>query len=214
MPLEEDEDADPTLPIRPLFDVVVIDEASQMKVPDALVALSSIRRGGRVILAGDDRQLPPTAFFQQNAEYDEGEGEEDEAPAAFESVLDACLGAGLRPQMLRWHYRSRHEALIAAARQGCDTVVVSLFVNPAQFGDPADLAAYPRDEARDLRVAEAAGADVLFAPAVEELYPPGFQTWVEVEEVADLWFHSYALLAARGLEPEQVEAELARRAGR
>lgn len=56
---EEDEDADPTLPIRPLFDVVVIDEASQMKVPDALVALSSIRRGGRVILAGDDRQLPP-----------------------------------------------------------------------------------------------------------------------------------------------------------
>ncbi|HEU4880670.1 MAG TPA: ATP-binding protein, partial [Longimicrobium sp.] len=56
---EEDEDADPTLPIRPLFDVIVIDEASQMKVPDALVALSSIRHGGRVILAGDDRQLPP-----------------------------------------------------------------------------------------------------------------------------------------------------------
>ncbi|HEX2207321.1 MAG TPA: AAA domain-containing protein, partial [Longimicrobium sp.] len=55
----EDEDADPTLPIRPLFDVVVIDEASQMKVPEALIALSSIRRGGRVILAGDDRQLPP-----------------------------------------------------------------------------------------------------------------------------------------------------------
>ena len=77
-----------------------------------------------------------------------------------------------------------HEALIAAARQDCDTVVVSLFVNPAQFGDPADLAAYPRDEERDLRVAEVAGADVLFAPAVEELYPPGFQTWVDVEEVA------------------------------
>jgi hypothetical protein len=55
----EDEDAEPTLPIRPLFDVIVIDEASQMKVPDALVALSSIRRGGRAILAGDDRQLPP-----------------------------------------------------------------------------------------------------------------------------------------------------------
>ncbi|HEX2076878.1 MAG TPA: AAA domain-containing protein [Longimicrobium sp.] len=55
----EDEDADAASPVRPLFDVVVIDEASQMKVPDALIALSSIRRGGRVILAGDDRQLPP-----------------------------------------------------------------------------------------------------------------------------------------------------------
>jgi hypothetical protein len=55
----DDEDADPGSPIRPLFDVVVVDEASQMKVPDALVALSSIRRGGRVILAGDDRQLAP-----------------------------------------------------------------------------------------------------------------------------------------------------------
>ncbi|HEU0302202.1 MAG TPA: AAA domain-containing protein, partial [Longimicrobium sp.] len=55
----DDEDADAGSPVRPLFDVVVIDEASQMKVPDALIALSSIRRGGRVILAGDDRQLPP-----------------------------------------------------------------------------------------------------------------------------------------------------------
>ncbi|HYR06777.1 MAG TPA: AAA domain-containing protein [Longimicrobium sp.] len=56
---EDEEEVGPDLPIRPLFDVIVIDEASQMKVPDALVALSSIRRGGRVILAGDDRQLPP-----------------------------------------------------------------------------------------------------------------------------------------------------------
>jgi pantoate--beta-alanine ligase len=77
-----------------------------------------------------------------------------------------------------------HEALIAAARKDCETVVVSVFVNPAQFGDPDDLAAYPRDEERDLGVAEAAGADLVFAPAVEELYPPGFQTWVEVEELS------------------------------
>ena len=86
---------------------------------------------------------------------------------------------GLVPTMGALH--AGHEALIAAARAACETVVVSVFVNPAQFGDPDDLAAYPRDEERDVRIAEAAGADVVFAPAVEELYPPGFQTWVEVE---------------------------------
>ena len=77
-----------------------------------------------------------------------------------------------------------HRALIAAARAECDTVVVSLFVNPAQFDEAADLAAYPRDEARDAAIAEAAGADVLFAPAASEMYPPGYQTWVDVEELS------------------------------
>jgi pantoate--beta-alanine ligase len=61
--------------------------------------------------------------------------------------------------------------------------VLSVFVNPAQFGDAADLERYPRDESRDLALAEEAGVDVVFAPAVEELYPPGHQTWVEVEEL-------------------------------
>jgi pantoate--beta-alanine ligase len=106
----------------------------------------------------------------------------------------ADLGAldgevGLVPTMGALH--AGHESLISTARSDCDTVVVSLFVNPAQFGDPDDLAAYPREEGRDLRVAEAAGADVLFAPGVEELYPPGYQTWVEVEQLS------------RGLEGEQ-----------
>jgi pantoate--beta-alanine ligase len=96
------------------------------------------------------------------------------------SPLDGDVG--LVPTMGALH--AGHEALISAARSDCETVVVSVFVNPAQFGDPDDLAAYPRDEARDLGVAEAAGADVVFAPAVEEMYPPGFQTWVEVEEVS------------------------------
>jgi pantoate--beta-alanine ligase len=77
-----------------------------------------------------------------------------------------------------------HEALIARAAAECDTVVVSVFVNPAQFGDADDLAAYPRDLDADAAVAEAAGADVLFAPAVDEMYPLGYQTWVEVEEIA------------------------------
>ena len=77
-----------------------------------------------------------------------------------------------------------HRALIDAARAECDTVVVSLFVNPAQFDEAADLAAYPRDEERDATMAADAGADVLFAPEPDEIYPPGFQTWVDVEELS------------------------------
>ena len=70
--------------------------------------------------------------------------------------------------------------LFRAARAECDTVVVSLFVNPAQFGAADDLSRYPRDEARDAALAEQAGVDFLFAPATEEMYPEGFDTWVEV----------------------------------
>ena len=77
-----------------------------------------------------------------------------------------------------------HVALFEAARSECDTVVASLFVNPAQFDDAADLAAYPRDEEADAAVAAEAGVDLLFAPAPEEIYPPGFQTWVDVEGVS------------------------------
>jgi pantoate--beta-alanine ligase len=78
-----------------------------------------------------------------------------------------------------------HAALFRAARASCDMVVASLFVNPAQFGDAADLAAYPRDAARDERAAAESGVDVLFAPKVEEMYPPGFSTWVDPGGVAD-----------------------------
>ncbi|HEY7795543.1 MAG TPA: pantoate--beta-alanine ligase [Gaiellaceae bacterium] len=88
---------------------------------------------------------------------------------------------GFVPTMGALH--AGHEALIAAARAECDTVVVSLFVNPAQFDEGTDLAAYPRDEARDAAVADASGADLLFAPEPAEMYPAGFQTWVEVEEL-------------------------------
>jgi pantoate--beta-alanine ligase len=73
-------------------------------------------------------------------------------------------------------------ALIRAARADSDRVVMSLFVNPAQFDEQTDLEAYPRDEERDLEVAEAEGVDVVFAPAQNELYPPGFATWVEPRE--------------------------------
>ena len=88
---------------------------------------------------------------------------------------------GLVPTMGALH--GGHLALLAAARAGCDTVVMSLFVNPAQFGDPADLDGYPRHEERDLEAARQAGVDIVFAPTVSELYPPGYQTWVEVTEL-------------------------------
>ncbi len=88
---------------------------------------------------------------------------------------------GLVPTMGAFH--EGHLSLFRAARAENDVVVVSLFVNPAQFAPGEDLARYPRDEERDARLAAEAGADVLFVPAVEEIYPPGFQTWVDVEEL-------------------------------
>ena len=88
---------------------------------------------------------------------------------------------GLVPTMGAYH--DGHLALFEAARRENETVVASLFVNPAQFGEGDDLERYPRDEARDAELAERAGVDVLFVPHPEEIYPPGFQTWVEVEEL-------------------------------
>jgi pantoate--beta-alanine ligase len=87
---------------------------------------------------------------------------------------------GLVPTMGALH--DGHRALFAAARRENELVVASLFVNPAQFGEAADLAAYPRDEAADARVAEECGVDILFAPPADELYPDGFRTWVDVED--------------------------------
>jgi len=88
---------------------------------------------------------------------------------------------GLVPTMGAFH--EGHLALFRAARAENDLIVASLFVNPAQFGANEDLTTYPRDEERDARVAEEAGVDILFAPEASEVYPPGFQTWVDVEEL-------------------------------
>ena len=96
------------------------------------------------------------------------------------AALEPAPGTGLVPTMGALH--DGHVALLRAARQENRSVVMSLFVNPAQFDEQADLAAYPRDEARDLVIAEAERVDVVFAPAPEELYPPGFATWVDPGE--------------------------------
>jgi pantoate--beta-alanine ligase len=90
---------------------------------------------------------------------------------------------GVVPTMGALH--EGHISLIRAARRECDTVVVTLFVNPTQFGDPADLSAYPRDEAADARSAADAGADFLFAPTADEIYGTGHATWVEVHGAAE-----------------------------
>jgi pantoate--beta-alanine ligase len=90
---------------------------------------------------------------------------------------------GLVPTMGALH--DGHRALFRAARPECDVLVASLFVNPVQFSDGTDLAAYPRDFDSDAAIAEAEGVDVLFAPPVEEMYPPGFATWVVPEGAAE-----------------------------
>jgi pantoate--beta-alanine ligase len=86
---------------------------------------------------------------------------------------------GLAPTMGALH--DGHVALFRAARQACGQVVATVFVNPGQFNDPADLAAYPRQEARDIETAAAAGVDALFIPTVEEIYPIGNATAVSVK---------------------------------
>ena len=95
--------------------------------------------------------------------------------------LPRADSVGLVPTMGAFH--EGHVSLFQAARAENEQVVASLFVNPAQFAAGEDLERYPRDEERDARLAEDAGVDILFAPALEEIYPPGFQTWVEVEEL-------------------------------
>jgi pantoate--beta-alanine ligase len=99
------------------------------------------------------------------------------------SIADLELSGeiGLVPTMGALH--DGHRSLLRAARSENEVVVASLFVNPAQFGEAADLATYPRDEERDARIAAKCGVDVLFAPSVEEMYPPGFGTWVDVDEL-------------------------------
>jgi pantoate--beta-alanine ligase len=95
--------------------------------------------------------------------------------------LDIAGEIGLVPTMGALH--DGHRSLFRAARSENALVVASLFVNPAQFEEQSDLAAYPRDEARDAAIAAEEGVDVLFAPSLEEMYPPGFGTWVEIDDV-------------------------------
>jgi pantoate--beta-alanine ligase len=106
------------------------------------------------------------------------------APAEMTAWSQAARARGERiafvPTMGALH--EGHRSLFRTARAESDVVVASLFVNPAQFDERSDLAAYPRDEEGDAEIAESEGVDVLFAPALEEIYPPGFGTWIDVDE--------------------------------
>ncbi|MGZ8475556.1 MAG: pantoate--beta-alanine ligase [Candidatus Limnocylindria bacterium] len=100
-----------------------------------------------------------------------------EVRKALDEPRRSGTSIGLVPTMGAFH--DGHVALMRAARERTDLVVVSLFLNPAQFTAADDLARYPRDEKRDAKIAKKAGAHVLFAPTPDELYPPGFNTWVD-----------------------------------
>lgn len=107
-----------------------------------------------------------------------------EVRAELEEARRSGGRIGLVPTMGAFH--GGHLALMRAARESCDVVLVSLFVNPAQFGTGEDLARYPRDESGDAKVAKGAGVDLLFAPSEAELYPPGFSTWVDPGQLGEI----------------------------
>ncbi len=107
-----------------------------------------------------------------------------ELRAALEPARRKDELIGLVPTMGALH--AGHLSLIEAAADQADVVVMSLFVNPTQFGEGEDLEAYPRDETRDLELAAQAGAQIVFAPMADEVYPRGFTTHVEVEGLTDV----------------------------
>jgi len=102
--------------------------------------------------------------------------------AACRAMRRSGKRLGFVPTMGALH--EGHLSLVRAAKASCDTVAASIFVNPTQFGPSEDLAKYPRTFDRDCELLENEGVDFLFAPSVEEMYPPGAVTWVTVEELS------------------------------
>jgi pantoate--beta-alanine ligase len=99
------------------------------------------------------------------------------------ALAEAPRPVGVVPTMGWLH--AGHRALMQRARVADATTVVTIFVNPRQFGDPRDLEQYPRNEARDVAICEEEGVDIVFAPGAEEVYPPGFDTTVRLGAIAE-----------------------------
>ena len=107
----------------------------------------------------------------------------EEMRAACRAARSGGRRLGFVPTMGALH--EGHSSLVRVARQSCDAVAASIFVNPAQFGPNEDLAKYPRSFERDLELLEKEGVELLFAPSVDEMYPAGAMTWVTVEGLSD-----------------------------
>jgi len=160
------------------FDLVLFDEASQIVPEDAIGA---IYRGKTVVVAGDNKQLPPTSFFQKNL-IDDVDWDElsDEDVEVFDSILDECLGIGLPVKTLKWHYRSRHEDLIA-------------FSNHRFYDD--NLITFPAAKAQT----DTLGVKLVYVP--DGVYDRGGQrnNPKEAEKVVDLVFEHFLLYPKKTL---------------
>lgn len=129
------------------FDVVIFDEASQVLPQDAV---NAVYRGDALIVAGDPRQLPPTSFFSTGGDSDDDDEWDEEAPDSFESILDACKASGvLRELSLRWHYRSRHENLIAFSNHEFYDDSMVVFPGAVTAGHDVGVAFYKADGVYD-----------------------------------------------------------------
>ncbi|MEV5430507.1 DUF3320 domain-containing protein [Streptomyces sp. NPDC052701] len=129
------------------FDVVIFDEASQVLPQDAV---NAVYRGDALIVAGDPRQLPPTSFFSAGGDTDDDDEWDEEAPDSFESILDACKASGvLRELSLRWHYRSRHENLIAFSNHEFYDNSMVVFPGAVTDGHDVGVAFYKADGVYD-----------------------------------------------------------------
>ena len=160
------------------FDLVLFDEASQIVPEDAIGA---IYRGKTLVVAGDNKQLPPTSFFQKNL-IDDVDWDElsDEDVEVFDSILDECLGIGLPVKTLKWHYRSRHEDLIA-------------FSNHRFYDD--NLITFPAAKAQT----DSLGVKLVYVP--DGIYDRGGKrnNPQEAEKVADLVFEHFRLYPKKTL---------------
>ena len=149
-----------------LFDLVIFDEASQIAPWDAI---GSIARGRQVVIAGDPRQMPPTSFFNRSAETTDEDVEED-----MESILDECLGAGVPSHSLSWHYRSRHESLIAFSNHRYYDSKLITFPAAVTRASAVSWRRINGVYAKGLSRTNQAEAEAMVAEAVQRLTDPQF----------------------------------------